>query len=408
MKNTRSIRRVGAAVVGAAALLCAASGISSGSTLPGTSPSKAASSEPIRVGAIEPLTGQFAASGTEGYGAQAYWDYVNVHGGINGHPVKFYLGNDQYNPALTPGVAAQLVGQDHVQLMCAGAGADDNAAIKPYLAAHHVPDVPAAATPTLLTPLTPTEYQVVPEYNLMAADVVKYAVDVLHDKKIAIAYTDDDVGLPALAGVKWETSQLHVPLVAKVVISNTATSDASQAARLKASGADFVVAWGIDSVDALLVNTAVQIGYHTTWSGPFWTADSTYTQLTHDATSERMYFPTPFNTTNAAASASYRAAIRKYEPKIPVSNVNAIQGWSISAACGALLQAATAGGHQLTFSRLVQAATHLDVNNTYVHGLRWTTTEHNGLSKAAMLKQEGSSYVQITGYEPMPQAPIQG
>ncbi len=388
----------------ACGLLASACGSTSSSGSTGTTASSAA---PIRVGVITALSGPFAALGSEGNGVQAYFQSVNAHGGINGHKVQVFVGNDQFNPALTPGVAAQLVGQDRVQMMCGIAGSADAAAIKPFLAANNVPDVaPASGTPTLVVPPTNTEYEVIPPYEPLAASLVKYAVNVLHKTKIAIVYTNDDVGLPALAGAKWELQQLHLSLAAQVQFSLTATSLAPQAALLKQSGADFVILWHVAAPLALLVNDAAQIGYNPTWGGGFFAATPSFAQLTKNITSGNAYFVSPLDSTTAPVSAGYRAAVTKYQPSVSTTDINVMQGWTLGDACGAVIAKATANGQSFSYSNLVKAANSLSLNDAYVHGLNWTPKSHLGLSTAQVLRQEGSQFISVTGYEPMPNAPL--
>ena len=46
--------------------------------------------------------------------AKAYFDCVNANGGINGHPIKYYIATEQTNPAQVAADAKQLVQTDKV------------------------------------------------------------------------------------------------------------------------------------------------------------------------------------------------------------------------------------------------------------------------------------------------------
>jgi branched-chain amino acid transport system substrate-binding protein len=46
--------------------------------------------------------------------AQAYFNCVNANGGINGHPIKYYIQTEQTNPTQIASEAKQLVQTDHV------------------------------------------------------------------------------------------------------------------------------------------------------------------------------------------------------------------------------------------------------------------------------------------------------
>ena len=45
----------------------------------------------ITIGGTVPITGQAALFGSVGPGANAYFNYVNAHGGVNGRKIKYRL-----------------------------------------------------------------------------------------------------------------------------------------------------------------------------------------------------------------------------------------------------------------------------------------------------------------------------
>jgi branched-chain amino acid transport system substrate-binding protein len=79
----------------------------------GTKPGVAATGTPIALGGI--VTNQPGTSFTDiANMANAYFACVNANGGINGHPVKYYIETEQTNPAQIAADAKQLVQTDHV------------------------------------------------------------------------------------------------------------------------------------------------------------------------------------------------------------------------------------------------------------------------------------------------------
>jgi branched-chain amino acid transport system substrate-binding protein len=96
---------------------------SAGSTTPGTAtvstsqcgtkPGVKATGTPIALGGI--VTDQPGTSFTDiANMANAYFTCVNDNGGVNGHPIKYYIETEQTNPAQIAGEATQLVQSDHV------------------------------------------------------------------------------------------------------------------------------------------------------------------------------------------------------------------------------------------------------------------------------------------------------
>jgi branched-chain amino acid transport system substrate-binding protein len=79
----------------------------------GTKPGVAATGTPIALGGI--VTDQPGTSFTDiANMANAYFACVNANGGINGHPIKYYIETEQTNPAQIAADAKQLVQTDHV------------------------------------------------------------------------------------------------------------------------------------------------------------------------------------------------------------------------------------------------------------------------------------------------------
>ena len=79
----------------------------------GSKPGAKATGTPIALGGI--VTDQPGTSFTDiANMANAYFTCVNANGGINGHPIKYYIETEQTNPAQIAGEATQLVQSDHV------------------------------------------------------------------------------------------------------------------------------------------------------------------------------------------------------------------------------------------------------------------------------------------------------
>ena len=68
----------------------------------------------ITIGGTVPITGPAALFGSVGRGADAYFKYVNAHGGVNGRKIKYLYLDDAYDPSKTVQLTRQLVEQDHV------------------------------------------------------------------------------------------------------------------------------------------------------------------------------------------------------------------------------------------------------------------------------------------------------
>jgi branched-chain amino acid transport system substrate-binding protein len=101
------------AFAGAAMALATASGANAADAKCGLSNGKAASGQPIEIGAVVGKTGPADFSGSA-QAAAAYFACVNANGGINGRPIRYSIEDDQWNPETAAQVAAKLVNDTKV------------------------------------------------------------------------------------------------------------------------------------------------------------------------------------------------------------------------------------------------------------------------------------------------------
>jgi branched-chain amino acid transport system substrate-binding protein len=165
-----------AAVTAASAAVTAACGLSNASTTGGLAVGP--SGTPITIGISEPLSGPAQAQGfapdgqacLKGY--QLWASDVNSHGGLNGHPVKLIVMNDEGWPASTEYDYKWLIKHDHVNLTLAPFSSllTATGAIPATQPLHYVlpagqagaPAVYAANDPYLFSTNVPVETQMVP------------------------------------------------------------------------------------------------------------------------------------------------------------------------------------------------------------------------------------------------------
>ena len=146
-------RRIATACLAAALVADVAAGCSSASS--GASGSASSSSSgasgsapaaatvtgtPIVIGSVGTYTqgqGQFNDPGEPAI--EAWADWVNAHGGINGHPVKLIVKDNQGDQAQAVSMVKQLVQQDHVVAFVSNQDGSLNAGYASYLDQQKIP-----------------------------------------------------------------------------------------------------------------------------------------------------------------------------------------------------------------------------------------------------------------------------
>src|SRR6201996_8917123 len=126
-----------AAAAGAALLAGAVAACSGGGGGGGGGGTTAASSTPIVACGVEALAGPYAQIGeSDNWGAEAYFKYIDAHGGILGHQVKYITLNNQSNAAQSELDAQKCVETYHAQFIIGPESGADTESALPIAIAH--------------------------------------------------------------------------------------------------------------------------------------------------------------------------------------------------------------------------------------------------------------------------------
>lgn len=216
----------------------------------------------VVIGTTLPLSGSVAAFG-KAYddGMNAYFNYVNANGGINGKKVKLIVYDDAYEVPKTVQYTKQLVESDKVFATLFQLGTPTNAAINEYLNQRKVPNFPASNSRNFADPVK-SPWTVVPTGPSNFANggiLATAAVEAHPGKKIGILYQNDDLGKEYTEGFK---DKLGGAQVAHEVSYNTQdTSVDSQVIALQAAGVEVWFLAAATKFAVLAVQKAAALGW---------------------------------------------------------------------------------------------------------------------------------------------------
>lgn len=362
----------------------------------------AADDADIVVGAQLAVTGSSSESGKpQVSGMEARFEEANAAGGIGGHDVVLKVGDDQYDPAKSPGVARQLVESDHAVALL-GAGSAPAYAVLPYLASKQVLGISGGGSSVLIDEPNTTYRNTVPSYDRLAAAVTEYAVSRLHMTKIAVAYTSDSVGEPILNGARAQLATHGLEPVAEVSYSATATSAAAQAAKLKESGAEFVVLFHIAAVASVILKANEKIGYQPTYGSLFALANPALIDVMGDVLDNRIYFASHQPLVGSEDLARMEAACEKYS--CDPANSNTITGYMAADAIVNVLEKAVKdnGGKAPTPAQVLAATDGFSLDNDVNKGIEWTSDNFSGGNEAQILVEKDGTFVQAAPFAELP------
>src|SRR5215472_3935777 len=269
MKRSPRRRRVGVVAAAAALALvaaaCGSSGKGSGSSTTNTASAPGITSTQILIGSHQPLTGPAAPGYSEiAPAANAYFQYVNAHGGVYGRKIKYTYLDDAYDPSKTTSVVHQLVLQDSVFAIFNGLGTPTHLAVVKYLNASKVPDLFVASgcdcwnNPAAYPYSFGWQLDYVREGKILGAYIKQHFAG----KKIGYFYQNDEFGQDGVKGLGYEIPSSQV--VSKQTYVPTNVNVGPAVAALKASGAQVVVSFAIPAFNALFKLTSLKLGFSPT------------------------------------------------------------------------------------------------------------------------------------------------
>ncbi len=226
----------------------------------------------IRVAQFGPQTGPAAPWGAVARGAGLLFQVVNEQGGIHGRKIKYFLRDDQYNPAQTVAIVKELVEKEGIFAFTGGVSSAGGNAVKGFLAENKILWVtPGSAGVNTdgkgnIDPvMNPYRYYSYPLFQDEASILMKYVVEKLKFKKIGLLYQNDSYGKSALAGCQQRLDSYNMKLTEAIPVEPTDKDLASQILRFKNSGVEAVLMWVSPTLGVIAIKTGANVGLKTQW-----------------------------------------------------------------------------------------------------------------------------------------------
>jgi len=290
----------------------------SGQASPGAS---TGGEDTVVLGSHVPLTGPLAAGGKQlNAGADAYFQYINAQGGVNGHKIKYIALNDDYDPQKAVADVRQLVEQDHAVGIVSTLGTSTGLAVLPYLESKKVPYVAALSGDARLLGKDASQpvFGVAPTGLAMGGSLGTYAVKQMGAKRVAAFYQNDAYGTDGRDGFKKEATAAGAQYVADAPYELSSTDYSAQIRTLRSANPDVVVLYALPSTAANFLKQAKQQG----WTETKFVADNPMTDpimvgLAGDALNGLIAnFFTAVNGDMSPAVKQKEAIIKKYHPDV--------------------------------------------------------------------------------------------
>jgi branched-chain amino acid transport system substrate-binding protein len=378
--------------------------------LAGSAGDPGVTSDTILLGATVPLTGDEVAYASVARGANAYFQYVNDHGGVRGRKVRYLYVDDAYDPSETVRKTRELVEDDKVFAIFGSVGTEHALAVRPYLNQLGVPQLFVGSGLSALA-LERRQYKwsmgFLPRFAGEGALYGRYMRRTRPKSRIAVLHEDSEYGQDMFAGLRAGLGSLSSRITAVQTYKLSDTDLNAQIAKLKASRADTIMIFALptQTIQAFLaihkLGWKPRIYVNSVSIDPF-VMDviqrNTGKKLVEGAISSQfLKDPTDPALAKDPGVKLYKQIVRRYLPDAKPREVANLYGM---AAAYTMVDALRRAGKEPTRATLLRAATHLNERNPFlVKGVTVKTgpNDYYPVERTRMLRFHAGRWRQLGG-----------
>ncbi len=220
------------------------------------------SDDEIRIGAVNDLSGIFAAVGVPATkGANLYFDKVNAAGGVHGRKITYIVEDHGYQMPRAMQGFNKLLNRDKVFAMLQNLGTPMNIAGFKLLDSKGIPNVaPLSAARQMLQEPMRNKFTSFSSYYDQARVGVKYLAGEFGGKEVCTMYLPTDFGKEILEGTKKGAEEAGITFAAETTHKPDETDFVGSLSKLRDAGCDIVsIALGVRQA-ITVVGTAKKMG----------------------------------------------------------------------------------------------------------------------------------------------------
>src|SRR3954447_950133 len=360
----------------------------------------------ITIGGTVPITGPAALFGSVGRGADAYFKYVNAHGGVNGRKITYLYRDDAYDPSKTVQLTRQLVEQDHVLAVFSTIGTDNTVATTDYLNAAKVPQLFAGTGAARIGDNAKSHPWTMGYLPSFRAEGVIYGRSIakIAGAKVAVLAEASDFGKDMTDGLNKGLGGKASAVVAEQAYQPTDTSIDSQMSTLHASGANVLVLNVTPQYAILAYLAAHKFGWHPKIYISSICISPNVMDIVRASVGQEVNGslsiafvkdPTDKVFAKDPIVPLYRSILKKYAPSAKPDDVYNFYGMGVAFT---MVDALKHAGKNPTRASLLAAATHLNEVNPFMRpGIKIATSpsDYYPISKAQLVRYEKVHWVAV-------------
>ena len=217
----------------------------------------------IKIGLVQPLTGAFAAAGTDVVnGAKIAADEINAKGGVLGQKIELIVEDTKSNPTAAATVTEKLIVRDKVAVLMGASASTATLAVMPKLLEYKVPMlVETSSSSKITTAGNPYIFRIAPPSEIEAA-VFSSMVKKIGIKNADFLVVNNDWGRGTADEFSRVLKQNGAAVGLVEHMDQSAQDMSAQLVKIKASDADTLFVTTAVEQLSLVLKQAASLGIH--------------------------------------------------------------------------------------------------------------------------------------------------
>ena len=279
---------------------------------------------PIKLGSLSALTGVGSQMGQSQRDALVMvFDKIKASGGINGQKVDLSIEDDQMQPTVAVNAAKKLVYKDEVLVVFGTPNSPTALASLEVTMEGKVPQLVFGVAPKITQMNNPWVLRVTPVDSILAGHLVSFAVNEKKIKKLAILHDSTDYGKGGMTSAVEALKKYEIKPVIVETYNNDDVDFSSQLNKIKNSGVDGMIIWGLHVQGAQIMNQAKKLGVSLPIFGSSGILQGNFLELAKDS-AEGCYLVSYFSIDNPAPRV--QAFVKEYREKFKYDPTRS-RGW---------------------------------------------------------------------------------
>jgi branched-chain amino acid transport system substrate-binding protein len=280
-------------------------------------------SEPIKIGQITSLTGDFAAYGViEKDGADLAVDDINARGGINGRQLVIVREDDRADPAQSVTAINKLIGVDKVSAVVGTLSSGGTLAAAPVAEKSKVVLLSEGAGSVKISNAGDYIFRIYPS-TAQEIDRLFTLVNQFGKRNVAIMYAMNEFGTDLNDIAKQRAASSGINILDSEGYAADGTDFRTQLAKIKTKSPEVVFLFGYSNDMGLILKQSGEMGIKTQFMAP----DTFDSQAISKAgkSAEGLIYVTPSDETSNAFKEAFKAKYGKDSGNLNAMNYDAVE-----------------------------------------------------------------------------------